>query len=373
MRRQCLAHAKRLVVKIGSSLVASRERGLRLDQIARLAKDIAHLKTQGREVVVVSSGAILAGREKLGLRSSGLSLPLKQASAAAGQSLLIAAYEQAFRERGHTIAQVLLTHQDLANRRRFLNARHTLTTLLRLHVIPIINENDTVSVEEIRFGDNDTLAGEVAHLVDADLFIILSNVEGLFSQDPRFHKTAQLISEVQSITPAIEQCAGPAPCEDGTGGMITKVQAAKRAAQFGVPTLLLHGETPELMIHALKGHQVGTFFFPQQRRLPSRKQWIAFTLRPKGQLRLDDGAVAALKYRGKSLLPSGIVAVHGDFLQGDPVTCADTTGKDFAKGLVNYPAETLLKIKGRKTAELQREGLLNEYEEVIHRDNLVLL
>ena len=373
MHQQLITGAKRVVLKIGSSLVASRDFGLRHDLIARLSRDIAELNTPQREIVLVSSGAIVAGIEKLGLKTYPQSIPLRQAAAAAGQSHLIHAYEKCFQEAGQKVAQVLLTHQDLADRKRFLNARHTLTTLIKLHVIPIINENDTVSVEEIRFGDNDTLAGQVAHLVDADLFVILSDVNGLYTEDPRLNPQAELIPVVEEITPRIEQGAGTSRSQESRGGMVTKIQAAKHVGQFGVPTLIMNGETPQLLAQVFAGEGQGTLFLPQSRRMPSRKHWIAFTLRSKGQLILDDGAVEALRHRGKSLLPAGILNITGEFSSGDPVSCVDSNGKEFAKGLVNMSSQSLAKIKGRKTKEVQEILGGKEYEEVIHRDNLALL
>ncbi len=373
MQHKLITGAKRVVLKIGSSLVASRDLGLRHDLIARLSRDIAELKTQQREIVLVSSGAIVAGIEKLGLKTYPQSIPLKQAAAAAGQSHLIHAYEKCFQETGQKVAQILLTHQDLTDRKRFLNARHTLTTLIELDVIPIINENDTVSVEEIRFGDNDTLAGQVAHLVDADLFVILSDVNGLYTEDPRQNPQAELIPVVEDITPDIEQRAGTSRSQESRGGMVTKIQAAKDVGQFGVPTLIMNGETPDLLTQMFTDGGQGTLFLPQGRRLPSRKHWIAFTLRSKGQLVLDDGAVEALRHRGKSLLPSGILNIRGEFSSGDPVSCVDANGKEFAKGLVNLSSQALEKIKGRKTKEVQEILGGTEYEEIIHRDNLVIL
>ena len=372
MRDLILSQAKRLVIKIGSSILAA-PAGLRLDHIQRLSGEIAGLKQEGREIVLVSSGAIVAGLGKLGLKSYPHTLPLQQAAASAGQSLLIHAYETCFQEAGQHIAQVLLTHEDLADRKRFLNARHTLTTLIELESIPIVNENDAVSVDEIRFGDNDTLAAQVAHLVDADLFIILSDVDGLFTRDPRRDPEATLISNVTDITPEIEQGAGTSQSRESRGGMVTKIQAAKLARQFGVPTLLLNGETPGLLSSVLAGSDHGTLFFSQGRKLPSRKHWIAYTLRSKGQLVLDAGAVTALATRGKSLLPSGILDVKGTFAAGDPVSCVDTDGKEFAKGLVNFSSDVVADIKGRRTKEIPYEAGTHEYEEVIHRDNLALL
>jgi glutamate 5-kinase len=271
------------------------------------------------------------------------------------------------------VAQVLLTHQDLADRRRFLNARHTLTALLEFDVIPIINENDTVSVDEIRFGDNDALAAQVAHLVDADLLIILSDVDGLFTDDPRRNPSATLMPLVAEITPDIERRAGESSSFEGTGGMATKIRAAKKVAEYGVATLILNGEKPGMLSKVFQGLEAGTFFLPRSRRLTSRKHWIAFTLRHKGQITLDDGAVEALVRRGKSLLPSGIVEVQGGFEPGDAVSCIDRDGKEFAKGLVNFSADTLRKIKGLKTIDVRKVLGSQEYEEVIHRDNLVIL
>ncbi len=373
MRDQFLKQAKRVVVKVGSSLVASRQSGLKADRIEQLAGEVAALQAAGREVLLVSSGAIVSGLEKLGLKSVPKSLPVKQAAAAVGQSRLMWAYEKAFERTGLKVAQVLLTHQDLADRRRFLNSRHTLTALLRFGVIPIINENDTVAVEEIRVGDNDTLAAQVAHLVDADVLVILSDVDGLFTEDPRRNPAATLIPLVTEVTADIERRAGGARTLEGTGGMVTKVQAARKVAEYGVGTLIINGDTTGLLQGVFDGAEAGTFFLPRDRRLTSRKHWIAFTLKPKGQLVLDAGAVDALVRRGKSLLPTGIVTVDGEFDVGDAVTCLGPDGKEVAKGLVNFPSDTLARIKGLKTSDIHKALGVQEYEEVIHRDNLVLL
>ncbi|RMH33505.1 MAG: glutamate 5-kinase [Nitrospirae bacterium] len=373
MRDALLTRAKRVVVKIGSTLVATRSEGLREQRIQTLVHDLLAVQAAHRQVVIVSSGAILAGIGHLGLKHYPRTLPLKQAAAAVGQSRLIRAYEKAFERQGQRIAQILLTHQDLADRKRFLNARHTLTALLDLGVIPIINENDTVSVDEIRFGDNDTLAGQVAHLIDADVLVILSDVDGLYSADPHRHPDATLIPVVSTITSEIERMAGPSNNPENRGGMFTKVQAAKHAAHFGVTTLILNGETPGLLPRALAGAPIGTCFLPRHRPLPSRKHWIAFTLRPKGALVIDEGAVEALCARGKSLLPSGILDVSGQFDPGDAVRCLDRHGKEVAKGLVNYSADTLRRIKGHRTQDLPQLLGTRDYDEVIHRDNLVLV
>ena len=373
MRDELLTHAKRIVVKIGSSLIASRATGLRLEQIDRLADELSLLRASGKEVLVVSSGAIVSGIKKLQLKTYPKSLPVKQAAAAVGQSRLIWAYEKAFERLGIQVAQVLLTHQDLADRRRFLNARYTLTALIGFGVLPIINENDTVAVDEIRVGDNDTLAGEVAHLVDADLLVILSDVDGLYTEDPRKNPSATLISLIPDITDDIEQRAGMSSTFEGTGGMATKVRAAKKVGEYGVSTLIVNGEQAGLLSSVLAGGPGGSLFLAHERRLNSRKHWIAFTLRPRGNVRLDPGAVEALISRGKSLLASGILEVTGQFEAGDPVSCLNPDGKEFAKGLVNFSSDLLIRMKGLKTQDIQQQIGPQEYEEVIHRDNLVIL
>jgi glutamate 5-kinase len=373
VRDELLKQAKRVVIKIGSSLVASRESGLSAERIERLASEIADVRAQGREVLVVSSGAVVSGIKKLGLREYPKSLPVKQAAAAVGQSHLMWAYEKAFEPLSLRVAQVLLTHEELADRRRFLNARHTLTTLIKFGVIPIINENDTVAVEEIRVGDNDTLAAQVAHLVDADLLVILSDVDGLFTVDPRKDPTAMLIPLIQDITADIEQRAGVSASFEGTGGMATKIRAAKKVGEYGVSTLILNGTHPRLLPDVFSGKQGGSLFLARERRLTSRKHWIAFTLRARGQVRLDQGAVEALVQKGKSLLASGILDSTGLFDAGDAITCIGPDGQECAKGLVNFSSEILARIKGLKTVEIQKRPGLQEYEEVIHRDNLVIL
>jgi glutamate 5-kinase len=373
MRDEVLKQAKRIVVKIGSSLVSSREAGLEPERIDRLADDIALLRSGGREVLIVSSGAIVSGIKKLALKEYPKSLPVKQAAAAVGQSRLMWAYEKSFERLGLKVAQVLLTHQDLADRRRFLNARHTLAALIDFHVIPVINENDTVAVDEIRVGDNDTLAAEVAHLVDADLLVILSDIDGLFTEDPRKNPSAQLIPLITDINDDIERRAGVSSTFGGTGGMATKVRAAKKVGEYGVPTLIVNGQTAGLLPRILSGNPGGSLFLAKGRRLTSRKHWIGFTLRARGTVTVDQGAVDALTKRGKSLLASGIVKVTGSFEAGDPISCVDPDGKEFAKGLVNCSSDMLTKIKGLKTAEIQQRLGPQEYEEVIHRDNLVIL
>ena len=372
MRHRILKEARRVVVKVGSRLVASKGIGLQTDWIERLAAQLAALKGNGREIVMVSSGAIVCGIEKLGLREYPKSLPMKQAAAAVGQSRLMWAYEKAFEKEALKVAQILLTLEDLTNRSRFLNSRHTLTALLDFGVVPIINENDTVAVEEIRFGDNDSLAGMVAHLVDADLLVILSDVAGLYTDDPRVNPKATLISLIPEVTADVQRLAGGTATFEGTGGMRTKVMAAKKAASYGVATVILGGERIEQLAALFEGKDVGTLFLPQEQQLTSRKHWIAHTLKAKGQLVLDDGAVEALMRRGKSLLPSGITAVRGDFEAGDSVACVDHASREIAKGLVNYSSQAIAKIMGRKSADIQKTLGYKDYDEVIHRDNLVI-
>ena len=373
MRDQLLTQAKRIVIKIGSSLIASRAEGLRPERIERLADELATLRARGRELLLVSSGAVVSGIRKLQLKEYPKTLPVKQAAAAVGQSRLMWAYEKAFERLNVQVAQILLTHEDLADRRRFLNARNTLTTLIGFGIVPIINENDTVAVDEIRVGDNDTLASEVAHLADADLLVILSDVDGLYTEDPRKNPAATLIPFVPDITEDIERLAGASSTFEGTGGMTTKLRAAKKVAGYGISTLILNGGQPGLLPGVLTGETGGTVFLARERRLNSRKHWIAFTLRSHGQLHLDRGAVDALTARGKSLLASGILRISGQFDVGEAVSCLDPDGKEFAKGLVNFSSDLLGQIKGLKTAEIQEKIGLQEYEEVIHRDNLVLL
>lgn len=372
-RTNTIQSVKRLVVKIGSSVIASRDHGLDHRRLETLAQEMAELKRSGYELVIVSSGAILSGLDQLGIRQRPRSLPMKQAAAAVGQSRLIWAYEKAFEAYDLKVAQVLLTQDDLTDRRRFLNSRNTLTALLTLGVIPVINENDTVAVEEIRFGDNDHLAGLVTHLVDAHLLVILSDVEGLFTDDPRRHPEAALIPVVTRRDGGIERLAKDTATAEGTGGMRSKLQTAQKVADYGVPAIIAGGRRSGVLTEILKGDAVGTLFLPESGRRNSRKQWIAFTSRTKGRLVLDAGAVEALVMKGKSLLPSGILRVEGRFEAGDAVSCLDPQGREVAKGLVNYSSAEVAKIKGAKTTEIARILGCKDYDEVIHRDNLVIL
>jgi glutamate 5-kinase len=368
-----LKRYKRIVIKIGSRIIASRGAGLNKSRIEDLAREIARLKRGGVEIVLVSSGAILSGMEKLGLRERPKSIPLKQAAAAAGQSQLMWLYEKAFKLHKIPVAQILLTADDLADRKRFLNSRNTLFTLFEHQAIPIVNENDTVSFDEIKFGDNDHLAALVTNLIDAQMLIILTDVDGLFTANPHTHPDARLLPEVDEITPEIRKSVSEGGSVDGTGGMASKLEAAVKVGAYGVPTLLLNGTVKGIVTQAFSGKPAGTFFKLKGEKLTSRKHWIAYSIRSKGQLHLDDGASSALLHRGRSLLPSGITGVSGQFFAGDAVNCLNAKGKEIAKGLVNYPANEIDLIKGIKTEKIEEVLGYKLADEVIHRDNLVLL
>lgn len=364
---------KRLVIKIGSNILTSENDGLDLDRIQSITDDVSAAKDAGYEVAIVSSGAVAAGMTKMGLKEKPKDIVLKQAAAAVGQSNLMWAYEKSFSTHGKKVAQVLLTRDDFADRKRYINSRNTLITLLSYEIIPIINENDTVATDEIRFGDNDHLASMVAGLIDAERLIILSDVDGLFSDDPRRSPGASLIETVEKITPEIERMAGGSGSAVGTGGMFSKLLAAKRAVHHGITVNIINGRDKGAISSLLGGVRHGTEFRARKTRLSSRKGWIAYACRTKGSIIVDDGAARALLKGGKSLLPSGIVSLSGGFEAGDAVYCLDPAGKRIAKGLVNYSSLEIEKIKGKRTSEI--EGILGyRYsDEVIHRDNLVLL
>lgn len=364
---------KRLVVKIGSNILADEKEGLNTKRIFSIASDIAELKDEGYEVVIVSSGAVAAGMRKLGLKHKPRDIKLKQAAAAVGQSSLMWAYERSFGEFHATVAQVLLTREDFSDRKRYINSKNTLLELLSYGVVPIVNENDTVATEEIKFGDNDNLAALVSVLVEADRLVILSDVEGLYTEDPRFNPRAELISFVEEITVDIERRSGRAGSSVGTGGMYSKVLAAKKAVSHCIAVNVINGKKKGLIRAILSGKQHGTLFKPAPCRLSHRKGWIAYNSRSKGTLVLDEGAVKALTGMGKSLLPSGIISVEGEFELGDAVNCTDLKGGRIAKGIINYSSSDLRKIMGKKTSEIEKVLGYKYSDEAIHRDNLVLL
>jgi glutamate 5-kinase len=370
-RREILKKVRRIVLKVGSRVLTAKGRTLSQAVFDRLAKEVSAAKKLGFEIVIVSSGAIAAGMGRLGLPEKPKTIPQKQASAAIGQSALMWNYERAFSFFGERVAQILLTRDDLSNRKRYLHARNTLFALLGFGVIPIINENDTVVVEEIKFGDNDNLSALVTNLVNADLLIILSDIDGLYDRDPRLHKSAKLIPLVSEFTEELERKASGTISPIGIGGMVTKLQAARKAALFGLPTVLANGTVEGMLEKILRAEEVGTLFTSQVNKLTSRKHWIAFTLEPMGKITVDEGAKKAILQKGKSLLPSGVLRAEGKFGLGDPVVLTDLSGLEFAKGLVNYAVAEINKVKGLKTSELESRLGYKYSEEIIHRDDLV--
>ncbi len=368
-----LATARRLVIKVGSSLVTDQGHGLDHDALANWAQQIAELRKRAREVLLVSSGAIAEGMQRLGWKRRPHQLHHLQAAAAIGQMGLVQAYESCFRVHGLHAAQILLTHEDLADRRRYLNARSTLRTLLELDTIPVINENDTVAIDEIRFGDNDTLAALVTNLVEADALVILTDQPGLFTRDPRRYPDAGLVQEGKAGDPQLEAMAGGAGSHIGSGGMITKIRAAKRAARSGAHTIIASGREPNVLLRLAEGELIGTQLLAPTMTLAARKQWLADHLQVRGRLTLDAGAVRALVQDGKSLLPIGVQQLAGEFERGEVVSCFDAEGREVARGLVNYNAIETRKIMRAPSHEIEsRLGYIDE-PELIHRDNLVLL
>jgi glutamate 5-kinase len=373
-RKTIFSKTRRIVIKVGSAVLTDSEQGLDHVRIERITSDMASIMNNGIEVILVSSGAIAAGLAKLGLKKTkNMPLSLKQASAAIGQPGLMWAYEKTFAAHGLKIAQVLLTREDLSNRTRFLNARNTIQTLLDYGVVPVINENDTVSVDEIKFGDNDNLSSMVVHLADADLLVILSDIDGLYTTDPKVDPSAQLIPLVEKITAEVERGAGDAQTTVGTGGMRSKLLTAKKVAAYGVPMVIVNGTQSGVLRSLFDGKEVGTLFLPRLERLESRKHWIAYTVTSKGRIVIDDGGREALINKGKSLLPGGIVKVEGSFRIGDCVTCVDRKGSAFARGLVKYSSTDLERIKGLKTSQIAAVLGHKDYDEVIHRDDLVII
>ena len=385
IRSRIISDLKRVVIKIGSSVIANREPGkapqalgLNQERVRQYAAKVRDIVERGCEVVLVSSGAIMAGRQRLGLDRSHLTIPQKQACAAIGQSFLMHAYEKKFEKLGLKVAQILLSSDDLNNRRRYLNAKHTIEALLEHKVIPIINENDSVTVDEIKIGDNDTLSATVACLVDAQLLIVLSDVDGLFSSDPSRprRKNApppERLPLVRSVTREVEKLAGKSNNWVTVGGMATKVMAARKTMSFGIPTLLVNGLDDRVMEKIFAGESVGTLFWSGKEKIRDRKHWIAHTRKPMGTVTIDDGARKALVERGTSLLPAGVIAVQGRFEFGNSVRIVDSGGGEIARGLVNYNDRDLQRIMGMKTGAVRKLIADSFYEEVIHRDDLVVL
>jgi glutamate 5-kinase len=371
--REAFRKARKIIVKIGSSLLTRGGLGLDLEALSQWTDQVAALWQDGRQTLLVSSGAVAEGMVRLGWRTRPQNLNELQAAAAVGQSGLIRAYESQFQRHGRCTAQILLTHDDVAHRQRYLNARSTLTTLLNHGVIPIINENDTVVIDEIRFGDNDTLGALVANLVEADLLIILTDQLGLFDKDPSLHPDARLIQEASATDARLEAMAGGSISGLGRGGMVTKLRAARLAARSGTGTVIAHGREPNVLVRLIQGEPLGTFLIPDSERLDARKRWLMGQFQVKGRLILDAGAVRAIRQEGKSLLPIGVRQVEGRFQRGDGVSCQDEEGREIARGLINYAAHEARQIMGKPSSQIAAIlGYVDE-PELIHRDNLVLL
>jgi glutamate 5-kinase len=370
-RQEILAGVKRVLIKIGSGVLTGKD-GLDLGIVEQLVDEMAGLKARGIHIVIVTSGAVASGKHRMGIARKLRNMPEKQAAAAIGQGRLMRVYSNAFgRHRVH-VGQILLTMSDLTDRRRFINIRNTLSQLLDWGVIPIINENDTVSVDEIKFGDNDHLAAMMANIVEANLLVNLTNTEGLYDRNPKTAKKARVIRLVNEITDEIEAGATAEADPAGMGGMRSKVLAARKVTACGIPYVIASGKKKGILEDIFSGKETGTFFLPMTDCLNSKEYWIAFTLRSRGKLLLDDGAGNAILNQGKSLLPSGIIGVEGDFAAGDPVVCLDTDGNSIAKGLVNYSAEEIKKIRGLKTSKIEQVLGYKHYDEIIHRDNMAV-
>ena len=370
-RKRLLKSVTRVVIKVGSGVLTSRN-GLNRPVLRGLTDDICALRKKGIEVILVSSGAIASGLKKVGLEKRPESISLQQAVAAVGQSSMMRAWELAFDRHGQKVAQILITRDDLNHRGRYLNARNTIFALLNWQIIPIINENDTVVVDEIKFGDNDNLSAMVTNLTEATLLVNLTDIDGLFDKDPRINKKARLVPKVEKIDREVLKQAGSIPGFLGTGGMAAKVKAAQKVALGGVPTIIANGTKPRILKAIFQGREVGTFFVPKDIGLCSRKQWIAFTRSLKGEIIVDRGAGKALLEGGKSLLPSGIKDVKGRFSLGDSVVLLGEDDRELAVGMVNYPSGDIKKIMGLKSSQIESVLGFKHDDEVIHRDNLVI-
>ena len=372
MNRNEFSKAKRIVVKIGSSLLTEGGRGLNKPAIADWVKQISDLKHQGKDILLVSSGSVAEGISRLGLKYRPKTLHELQAAASIGQMGLVQTFENNFQTHHLHSAQVLLTHDDLSDRQRYLNARSTLLTLIDFGVIPVINENDAVATEEIRFGDNDTLAALVANLVEADLLILLTDQTGLFDSDPSINSSAKLIPSISVNDPILDKVAGESRSGLGRGGMYTKVRAARLAARSGAATVIVSGSIKKVINKIVEGENLGTHLIPDIAPFAARKQWLAGQLQLKGTLILDAGAVNILRNAGKSLLAVGVISVSGKFNRGDLISCTSETGEEIARGLVNYGSDDATKIAGKASSEFEKILGYSDDTELIHRDNLVI-
>ncbi|MCD4721935.1 MAG: glutamate 5-kinase [Desulfobacula sp.] len=371
MPKQRLITAKRVVVKLGSNVITAKN-SLNLEVIESISNQISTLMDKGIEVILVSSGAMAAGLRRMEMERRPDEIPKRQAISAIGQSGVMNAYEKSFAGCDKKVAQILLTAEDLNNRKRYLNARNTLNTLIDWKVVPIVNENDTIMVEEIKLGDNDNLAAMITLLMDADFLFILTDIDGLYNKDPRQFCDAALIPRVTSFKKEIEEFASEIPGTLGTGGMLSKIQAARKVTSAGIPMIVARGDTPNMLLHLFDGEAHGTYFVPKKEKMASRKCWIAYTLAPKGSIVIDDGAVRAVRQNGKSLLPIGVVSVEGDFEEGAAVSFKTLTNEIIGTGLVNYRSFDINLIKGLKTSQIEACLGGKHYDEIIHRNNLVL-
>ena len=364
--------SKRIVIKVGSSvLTAADEVGLNLEILSSIASQISTLLESGREIVLVSSGAIAAGLKHLNIEKYPRSMPERQGAAAVGQPILMDAYSKVFNKLDLNIAQILLTHSDLDKRERFLNACNTIDNLLHKKIIPIVNENDTVSTEEIKFGDNDSLAAQVAQMTRSGIVVILSDVEGMYSENPNLNKNAKLLSRVENFSDELIGAAGKSDNKFSHGGMVTKIRAIKVLGQIGISTLILKGRSEDVILRSLEGEEIGSFFVPKEKRINARKGWIGTTAKSRGWLKIDDGAVEALLRKGRSLLPSGVVDAGGNFSFGDVVELQSVEGKPLGRGLVNYNCEEVKLIAGKHTREINSILGSKDYDEIIHRNNFL--
>lgn len=373
MRASLFKTTKLVVVKLGSAVLTADSGQLDVDFFSRFAAEISQLIARGYRFVLVTSGAVAAGRGVLGYRQPPATIPEKQACAAVGQVRLMWQYEKAFARHRQLVAQILLTGDDIYNRRRYLNARNTITTLLQQDVIPIVNENDTVVVREIKFGDNDNLAALLTSMAEVDLLIMLTDIDGFYAEDPKVNPQAKFLSLVREVDSKVESLAGLTGSSLGSGGMIGKLQGVKKAVAYGIPTVIANGKRAGIVGRILAGDEEGTLFLPRENRLTCRKHWLAYGVKPRGVLVLDRGAVRAILQGGKSLLPSGILASKGSFGVGDPVSCQDEEGSEIARGLSNYAVEEVEKIRGRHSWEIESALGYHSVDEVIHRDNLVVM
>ena len=371
MPKQRLITARRVVVKLGSNVITAKN-SLNLEVIESISKQICTLMDRRIEVILVSSGAMAAGLRKMEMECRPEEIPKRQAISAIGQSGVMNAYEKSFTRCDKKVAQILLTAEDLNNRKRYLNARNTLNTLIDWQVVPIINENDTIMVEEIKLGDNDNLAAMITLLMDADFLFILTDIDGLYDKDPRLYPEAELIPRVTNFKKEIEEFASEIPGTLGTGGMLSKIQAAQKVTSAGIPMIVARGDISNILPHLFAGENYGTYFVPKKEKMASRKCWIAHTLAPKGSIVIDDGAVHAVRQNGKSLLPIGVISVQGDFEEGSAVSFKTSADQIIGVGLVNYRSFDIDLIKGLKTYQIEACLGSRHYDEIIHRDNLVL-